>query len=201
MNSTPGIIGYERVTDKFIEASQALDFYESNKQFLPFLPTTPSRVLDAGTGAGQNAATLARLGHSLVAVEPMPAFLNAARTTYTDLGITWFADSLPLLKMLGDAPNQFDFILVQGVWHHLDEAEREQAMARCSMLLDDGGVCAISLRNGPAGAGIHVFPTDGKQTATLAEQHGLEVLLHLENQPSIMKNKPDVIWAHMVFRK
>ena len=168
MDDVPGTKGYEKVVSKFIEVSQALNFSEVNRDFLQFMPTEASCVLDAGAGAGQNAAALARLGHSVVAVEPMSAFLAAARSTYQDVGVTWVEDSLPLLKKLGAAPNQFSFILVDGVWHHLDNDERIQAMTRFSTLLDDGGACAISLRHGPAGAGTHVFPTDVRDTAVLA---------------------------------
>lgn len=74
-------------------------------------------------------------------------------------------------------------------------------MERLSSLLCEGGCCALSLGNGPAGAGKHVFPTDGKRTATLAYQYGLEVALHLTKQPSLMKNKPGVTWTRMVLRK
>ncbi len=52
MDNVPGTQGYERVVAEFVEASQALDFGEVNKDFLEFLPTVASRVLDAGAGAG-----------------------------------------------------------------------------------------------------------------------------------------------------
>jgi SAM-dependent methyltransferase len=201
VNKVAGTAGYEKVVDQFIEASQALDFSLVNRHFLAFLPVGGGRVLDAGAGAGQNAAALAKRGYSVVAVEPMPAFLNAARLAYEDLGVVWIEDSLPLLEKLGATIGQFDFVLVQAVWHHLDEAEREQGMARLAALLDDGGAGAISLRHGPAGAGKHVFPTDGRKTAALANRCGLDIVLHLADQPSLMKNKPGVTWTHMVFRK
>ncbi|WP_008317368.1 class I SAM-dependent methyltransferase [Leptolyngbya sp. PCC 6406] len=202
MGNVPGTKGYEKVADKFIEASQALNFSEVNRNFLKFILSVASFILDAGAGVGQNAAALARLGHSVVAIEPMSVFLDAARSTYRGIGVTWVEDSLPLLKKLGDRPKQFSFILVDGVWHHLEKDERVQAMARfATLLLDDGGTCAISLRHGPAGAGTHVFPTDGRKTAALAKQCGLEVVLLLENQPSIMKNKIRVTWTRIVARK
>lgn len=201
MDNVPGTKGYEKVIKQFVEASQALDFKVVNKDFLDFIPRLPSRILDAGSGSGQNSAALAQLGHSVVAVEPFTPFLDAARSTYRNLTITWIEDSLPLLKKLGDTPNQFDFILIDGVWHHLDGEERVQGMERLSSLLCEGGCCALSLRNGPAGVGKHVFPTDGKITAALAYKYGLEVALHLTNQPSLMKNKPGVTWTRMVLRK
>ena len=201
MTRVPGTQGYEQVVDAFIEASKTLDFDEVNKPFLEFLPCAPSRILDVGAGAGQNAAALANRGHSVVAVEPLAAFLNAARSAYGASNVTWVEDGLPSLGKLGDCAGQFDFILVQGVWHHLDEEERRLAMARLSSLLGEGGVCAMSLRHGPAGAGTRVFPTDGRSTASLAREHGLEVVLHHANQPSLMKNKRAVTWTHMAFRK
>jgi SAM-dependent methyltransferase len=201
MAEIAGTAGYGGVADRFIKASQGLDFAVANAPFLPFFPEVPSRILDAGAGAGQNAAGLAQQGHRVVAVEPMTVFRDAARAVYPDLPIQWVADSLPLLANLDTASGSFDFILVQAVWHHLNEDERAQAMTRLAGLLASGGACAISLRHGPAGAGTHVFPTDGQETAALACRNGLDVVLHLANQRSVMINKPDVRWTHLVLRK
>jgi SAM-dependent methyltransferase len=197
----PGTQGYERVVDRFIEASQALKFEVANNDFLEFLPPIASRVLDAGSGAGQNAAALAKLGHSVIAVEPMLQFLEAARSAYSGHGVTWIHDSLPSLTKLGVKAGQFDFVLVDAVWHHLDETEQLQGIERIAALLDDGGVCAISLRNGPAGAGTHVHPTSGPRTAKMAQRFGLDLVLHLEGQPSLMKNKPGVSWSRIALKK
>ena len=185
----------------FAEASHGLDFAEINKDFLEFLPPAPGFVLDAGAGVGQNAAALAQLGHLVVAVEPLAAFLEVARSTYGGLDILWVEDSLPLLQKLAYASGAFNFILVAGVWHHLDEQERVLCMARFATLMSDGGVCAMSLRHGPAGVGKHVFPTDGQRTAALATEYSLRVVLHLTNQPSQMRNKAGVTWTRLVLRK
>ncbi|WP_297184818.1 class I SAM-dependent methyltransferase [uncultured Porticoccus sp.] len=200
-DTVAGTRGYEEVVDVFIEASQALNFAEICSDVLEFLPSIPCRVLDAGAGAGQNAAALSRMGYSVVAAEPLPAFLDAGRSTYGDLDISWVQDSLPHLQDLPDPSERFGFILLEGVWHHLDDEEREWSMARLSTLLIDGGICALSLRHGPAGAGKHVFPTDGPMTTVLARRYGMEVALHLADQPSKMSNKPGVTWTRMVFRK
>lgn len=198
MNEVPGTRGYEQVVDAFIASSQALSFADINEDFLPFLPSAPSRILDAGAGAGQNAAAFTRMGHTVVAVEPFPAFLNAAKVAYSDLAIDWIQDSLPMVEKLNGS---FDFILVDGVWHHLETQEREIAMQRFASIQAEGGVCAISLRNGPAGGGKHVFPTDAEETISHAESLGLQVILHLADQPSKMKDKPEVSWSRVAFRK
>ena len=201
MNETPGTIGYDRFVSCFVETSQSLSFNEVCKDFLEFLPPIPGRVLDAGAGAGQNSAALAELGYSVVAVEPMTDFLDAARIAYSNLPITWLSGSLPKLDCLESDQSKFDLILVIGVWHHLNEAERTQAMERFASLMNSGGICALSLRNGPAGMGSHVYPTDASHTVKQAKKYGLECIFILEDQPSILSNKDDVTWARLVFKK
>ncbi|MEH6495701.1 MAG: methyltransferase domain-containing protein [Pseudomonas marincola] len=196
-----GTKGYAQVSDAFVKSTRLLTFDTANRDFSKFVPTNPCRVLDAGSGAGQNAAALAMKGHRVTAVEPLLEFRSACLSEYGDLGIEWINDAFPSLEKLGNTPAQFDFILVDAVWHHLNETERAQSLTRLDFLLDEGGFCALSLRNGPAGVGTHLFPTDSALTAALAAQLGLEVLLHLVDQPSILPNKPDVKWTRLVFQK
>lgn len=201
MIGTPGVEGYERAPQRFIELSQALEFSEVCRDFLGSLPDSPARILDAGSGAGQNAAALARMGHSVVAVEPMPDFRAASRATYSNSGVLWLDDSLPSLHSLSELDGTFEFILVDGVWHHLREQERQSALARFCELLVVGGRCAISLRNGPPGLGTVVYPTDARDTISVAESHGFESLVLIENQPSIMPGKDGVTWSRVVLQK
>lgn len=196
-----GTAGYERWISHFIENSQALDFHEVCKSFIEFLPVAPANILDVGAGAGQNAMALAQMGHSVVAVEPMPEFLDAARKQYALHPIIWHQDSLPDLICLGKHTDQFDFILVDGVWHHLAESERERALQRFSALLKVGGRCALSLRNGPPGMGTLVFPTDAGETINQAKPYGLTPVMTLENQPSLFSYKTDVTWSRLVLQK
>ncbi|MGP1718066.1 MAG: class I SAM-dependent methyltransferase [Methylophilus sp.] len=196
-----GTAGYERFIDHFIASGQALSFSEVCNAFLAFLPKAPANILDAGAGAGQNAMAFAEMGHSVVAVEPMIEFLNAARNRYSHSSITWHHDSLPTLQCLADGHAQFDFILVDGVWHHLDDIERQAAIQRFAQLLKTGGRCALSLRNGPAGMGTHVFATDAEQTILQAANAGLKCVMLLKDQPSMFSFKPDVIWSRVVFEK
>ncbi|MEM6822591.1 MAG: methyltransferase domain-containing protein [Verrucomicrobiota bacterium] len=196
-----GVQGYNQVIPSFIRSSQALDFKQTNRDFLPYLPSLPARVLDVGSGAGQNAAALANLGYSVVAFEPFIPFLKAAQSTYSRSKIQWIEDCLPGLESLGEKTPLFDFILVDGVWHHLDIEERDASLLRLSELLRPRGLIAISLRNGPAGAGTHLFPTDSRATIQFAKTIGFSAILHLENQPSLMPSKPNVVWSRIVLRK
>lgn len=201
MTQTLGTAGYARVVDRFVEATQQVSFQDLHEPFLAFIPAKPARVLDVGAGCGRDAAVLASMGHAVVAVEPLAAFRAAAKDLYSAPNIEWVEDSLPSLAKLRDVPNQFDFVLASAVWHHINDAERHRAMSRISHLLEPGGVFALSLRSGPAGAGTHIFPTDGHATIDMAQSAGFDVLLNIPNQPSLMPGKSDVVWTRLAFRR
>ena len=96
---------------------------------------------------------------------------------------------------------QFDFVLASGVWHHLSQEEQIYALFTISELLKPKGYFAITLRNGPAGAGTHVFPTHVERTIKTAELCNLTVQFRVENQPSLLPNKEAVTWGKLVFQK
>lgn len=198
---TEGIKGYERFIALFIESSQALDFYQSCKDYRKFLPVAPASILDIGSGAGQNAAALASLGYRVTAVEPMYEFLNAALNKYGTLSVRWMQGDLPGLACLKSQDELFDFVLIEGVWHHLSEEQRAVSIARLSSIIRLEGRCAISLRNGPAGMGTTVYPTDVVSTIEAFARFGFETLFYVENQPSIFDFKEDIKWARVVLQK
>lgn len=200
MNKTPGTEGYEKVIKAFAESSFSLDFDQVNKDFLAFLPTATSPVLDLGSGVGQNSAALAQRGYSVVAIEPLEAFLQLAQQTHKHPNITWIQDSLPDLGTL-NKNDTFSFILIDGVWQHIRPEDREHSIQRLSSLLHPGGICAISLRHGPAGAGTYSFPNSCDELIKQAKKHGLDVVLRLENQASIMPNKKNVSWSRIALKK
>lgn len=201
MREVLGTSGYEDVVDQFAEASFELSFEDINQDFLAFLPQKPARILDAGSGVGQNAAALSRLGYDVTAVEPMLAFVQIAKRKFQDLDVVWLQDRLPQLETLESDSNSYDFILIDGVWHHLNPDERRECIKRMSSLLKQGGICCISLRNGPAGAGKHIFPTSNEEVSQFANEFGFRMLLNLKNQPSKMKNKENVIWSRVAIEK
>lgn len=200
-NQVSGTKGYAEVQQRFIDATLAIGFTELHKDFLPFFPKSGSRILDIGAGIGRDASMFAAMGHVVVAVEPLKEFRTTGKRLYDSPNIEWIDDALPNLATLGENTNGFDGILLSGVWHHLDSVEQHRSMQRIAQLLNSNGVLLLTLRNGPAGAGTHVFPTDGKTTVSQAEHCGLTTLLFLENQPSSMKNKEDVSWTKLAFIK
>jgi len=196
-----GAAGYAAVVERFVEATEAIAFSQLHEAFLPFIPARPSQVLDVGAGTGRDAAVLAAMGHEVVAVEPTPAFLAAARRLYDAPNICCVSDALPELSSLGPSTERFDFVLASAMWHHLDAAEQDASLTRIATMLKAGGVFALSLRHGPAGVGTHVFPTDGLATIRTAEHVGLTPVLYKLRQPSMMPGKPDVTWTRLVFEK
>lgn len=196
-----GAEGYRSFTELFIETCQNLSFNEVCKDFIPFLPETPANILDAGSGAGQNSAALAEMGFSVTAIEPIHEFRCAAQSTYEGISVKWLAGNLPQLACLEENIEEFDFVLIEGVWHHLDEVERVQAAARISKIVKLNGKCAISLRNGPPGLGSCVYPTDTELTSELFENYGFECIFKKQNLDSILPNKENVKWSRIVLQK
>ena len=201
MAAVKGAKGYEANIEKFVEASANLDFASINQDFLRFLPVGNANVLDLGAGIGQNANALAKRGYNVIAVEPLGEFISIARELFPSSSITWVQDSMPALDKLCELTSTFEFILIDGVSHHLDSKERGLVIARFSGLLSDNGYCAISLRNGPAGVGTHVYPTSIVETKKQANTCGLACEVVSENLPSRVKNKNNVYWSRVVLRK
>lgn len=201
MTMVAGTEGYRDHAQRFIEACQHLNFSEVCKDYLPFLPERTARILDVGSGAGQNAAALAEMGFSVTAVEPIGAFRRAAQRTYEGYAVQWLDGDLPELACLNESAEEFDFVLAEGVWHHLNDAERVDTAARISDILKPDGKCAMSLRNGPPGVGSCVYPVDPVSTIDLFEGCGFQCVFNRENINSALPGKENVTWSRVVFKK
>lgn len=201
MIQVKGTIGYSNVVQKYVRATYEIPFEILHKEFLKFIPTEESLILDLGAGTGRDAFEFTLKGHSVLAIEPLDEFRIAGKDLHKSKNLKWIDDSLPTLKKLTEYENQVDFALSSGVWHHLDEIEQEQAIKRVAELLKQNGIFALSLRNGPAGVGTHIFPTNLQRTINQAEKYNLETLFEIDNQPSLMKNKEMVKWSRLVLKK
>jgi SAM-dependent methyltransferase len=200
MSLVLGTSGYEESLEAFCTASRTLDFNCVNQEFLPYLPSAPARVLDLGTGIGQNAFALANLGFDVVAVEPLSAFLSIAKKEHAHRSIKWIGDALPELKTLSQYHGAFHFILMDGVWHHLSPQERLATMSKLASLLHANGFCGISLRHGHAGAGTHTFPTSVKEVQVLMGLNQLDCEVVTQNQASKLPNKTHVTWSKVIIK-
>ncbi|WP_284216396.1 class I SAM-dependent methyltransferase [Agaribacter marinus] len=203
MNSamTAGTKGYEKHVSRFVQISRALDFHEVCKDFLSFLPNKKSNVLDVGSGAGQNAVALDKIGFNVTAIEPLQEFVDISKAHYKNTSVNWLKGSLPDMDCLKNSNCSYDFVLIDGVWHHLNQAEREEAAKKLSNIINRRGKCAVSLRNGPAGMGSLTYPIDLDGTITLFERYNFRCIFSIKNQNSILPNKEQVKWARIVLEK
>lgn len=197
----PGTLGYNRVAHALL--AKRLPFEQVHRHIFHLFPTEPARILDVGSGPGHDAATLSARGHTVTAVEPTPELRKGAQTLYAHLPIDWIDDSLPRLARLRRAHRRpFDFILVEGVWAHLTEAERMEAFPILVDILAEEGILAISLRHGPAALGRVTYPVTAAETEALAAASRLAVLVSVQAgsiQPSNIAS--GVTWTRMAFRR
>jgi SAM-dependent methyltransferase len=195
----PGTAGYDKAAHALL--ATRLPFEDVHRHVIHLFPARPARILDVGSGPGHDAATLAARGHAVTAVEPTPELREGARALYPALPIDWVDDSLPALERLTAARQRpFDFILVEGVWAHLTEAERRDAFPTLARLLADDGVLAISLRHGPAAPGRITHPVTAAETEALAAASGLAALVNVETASIQAANiASGVTWTRMAF--
>ena len=202
MENVKGTMGYGAVVKKFVSATEAVDFEALHKPYRELIPSMPCRVLDVGAGSGRDASVFESMGHKVTAVEPLSEFLIEAKKLHNSDSIKWINDSLPKLEKLGEEDlSSFDFVLASAMWHHLDIQERILAMKRVAKLTRSGGIFALSLRNGPAGGGTHVFPTNQQDTIESAKEEGFDVVVSLTDQPSLMAGKTAVKWSMLALRR
>ena len=117
-----GTQGYAREAAELIVRYEALSFSEAHSEVLHLLPAAPSTILDIGSGTGRDAAYLAAIGHEVVAIEPTDALRIAASQLHPNPSIEWIDDGLPHLARIADRREEFDLVMLNAVWMHLDLA-------------------------------------------------------------------------------
>ena len=147
-----GTEGYGETADALVKQYESLSFTDVHRDTLHLIPPTPSRVLDVGAGTGRDAAALAALGHTVVAVEPTPELRAHGQRLHREAAITWIDDSLPDLNKVHARGERFDLVMLTAVWMHLDSGQCERAMAGIAGLLQPGGLSGAPGRgdDGPA---------------------------------------------------
>ena len=106
----------------------------------------PGTACDIGAGSGRDANWLAKQGWEVVAVEPSRLREYAKEVSHSR--VTWLDDSLPDLKQLRALGHRFDLILLNAVWQHVRQRQRERVFRILCELLNPCGILVISLRKG-----------------------------------------------------
>lgn len=96
------------------------------------------RVLDVGCGTGEHALMAASLGYEAVGVDMSMRAIDLAKTKATERGVEVrfvVADALRLV----DLGEQFDTVLDCGLFHVLDDSERERYVGSLAEVVPPGG--------------------------------------------------------------
>ncbi|MFD6939634.1 class I SAM-dependent methyltransferase [Streptomyces goshikiensis] len=192
-----GTAGYARAADMLAVQYEEVTFGEVHRDVLSLVPARPARILDVGAGTGRDAAALAALGHSVVAVEPTAELRVHGQRIHAGSAIEWVDDAFPALA-LRKYPGRFDAVFATAVWMHLDAEERGQAMARIAALLMPGGRFFVNLRHGPVPDGRHMFDVSAAETVELGAAHGLQTVLSGER--SDLHGRDSVRWSSLVLQ-
>jgi SAM-dependent methyltransferase len=199
MRRVGGTEGYAESADALAEQYEGIAFADVHRGILHLLPAAPGRVLDIGAGTGRDAAALAALGHSVVAVEPTAELRAHGQRLHPSPRIARIDDALPDLDQVHERGELFDLIMLTAVWMHLDAAQRARALPRIAGLLRPGGLMALSLRHGPVPVGCRMFDVTADETCALARDAGLETVHRSERAD--MLGRADVTWSMLAFRR
>jgi SAM-dependent methyltransferase len=193
-----GTEGYGETADVLVRQYESRSFADVHRGILALLPAAPARALDIGAGTGRDAAALAALGHTVLAVEPTPEMRAHGRRLHPSPAIEWLDDSLPELARVRERGGCFDLVMMTAVWMHLDQAQRVRAMACVAGLVVPGGLMTLSLRHGPVPAVRRMFDVSPAETRALAARHGLATVYE-RDRPSVF-NADGVWWDVLAFR-
>jgi SAM-dependent methyltransferase len=193
-----GTEGYGEAADALLKPYESVSFADVHRDTLHLFPPPPSRVLDVGAGTGRDAAALAALGHTVVAVEPTPELRAHGQRLHHSAAITWIDDALPDLDKVPAPGERFDLVLLTAVWMHLDPGQRERAMARIADLVQPGGLVTLLLRHGSVPEGRRMFDVSAAETRALADRHGLRTI-HDSERPALLAGSA-VWWSVLALR-
>jgi 2-polyprenyl-6-hydroxyphenyl methylase/3-demethylubiquinone-9 3-methyltransferase len=102
------------------------------------------RMLDIGCGAGVLCEPLARLGATVVGIEPGAGNIAMARRHAEEAGLS-IDYRCTTAEALADAGEQFDIVLAMEVVEHV--ADAHAFLSRCARLVKSGGLMILSTIN------------------------------------------------------
>ncbi|MFI5799282.1 class I SAM-dependent methyltransferase [Streptomyces sp. NPDC051677] len=178
-------------TDRLTKTADGrLELLRTQELLRRYLPEPAARVLDVGGGPGVHARWLVADGYTVHLVDPIARHIDKAKETGATV-------ELGDARALAAADASYDVVLVLGpLYHLLDRADRDQALAEAYRVLKPGGLLAAaginryaSLFEHAAFAHLHEEPMqrsiggilatqihDGKKAFTAAFFHSGEQL-------------------------
>lgn len=172
------IANYDGQAHTLAERYEAVSSERMLSEVLPVIPhgSDGRLALDVGSGTGRDAAWLTSLGYEVVAAEPAAEMRRIAGEKHGSDGIRWVSDALPSLDHVHGLGLAYDLVLLSAVWQHVAPGDRPRAFRKLATLMKPGGVLVMTLRHGPAPAGMQMHSTSTAEVEGLARAHGLEVL-------------------------
>lgn len=189
---------YDRHAVELADSYEGISFGNTHPALaMELTGKAPLRVLDVGAGTGRDAAAMAQLGHTVLAVDPSATMLKLAQSLHGTAQVHWLQDALPALNSVKG--KQFDVILVSAVWMHIPSEDRAQAFRRMAALTAPSGKIYISLRMGPGDPARGIWPVDAEEVSRLAAGVGFK-LTSLGTQPDLLGRR-DVSWQSLVVQR
>ena len=189
-----------RATPDLIAGYDALSPEQIYASVLDLFPDTPVRVADIAAGTGRDAAWFAAQGHRVLAVEPVSEFREAGAVLHGDR-VEWLDDRLPELGEV-ERRGPFDLIVLCAVWHHLDSADRAQAVQSLARIAASGATLILSLRHEPGELGPHSYPAPPGEAIDLACAAGFDLIRQAE-APAVhpLSRAAGVHWTWLAFTR
>jgi SAM-dependent methyltransferase len=194
------IPGYIKASAELIPRFEAISSEELYAHVNHLLPQGNKSILDIGAGTGRDAAWFAEHGQNVVAVEPVKELRETGITLHQTSRIQWLDDALPYLSRTMKRGEKFDFVMLSGVWQHLDADERQEAMPNLRNLTRLNGLLIMSLRHGPGAPSRPCFEANPEQVIRLATEFGFR-LVYRHRADSIQASNlaAGVAWTWLAF--
>jgi SAM-dependent methyltransferase len=187
---------YTLRSEEFAHAYNSIDPFELYKEWVHLIPQTPGLVLDVGAGSGRDANWLANQGHEVYAIEPSSGMRQVGQKVFPNPKIQWIDDSLPNLKKVFNLNLKFNMILLNAVWMHIHEKNREKSIQTLSSLLAPHGILILTLRKGFCNDDRTMYKVEPEEVNQLAKQNKLKTILQFKNNDKM--KRPDISWITII---
>jgi len=130
-----------REQDRLVGGGDHLELARTRELLARFLPPPPAELLDVGGGAGVYAAWLARRGHRVHLIDPVPLHVEQASAVAAAQPEAPFTAARGDARALAAPDASADAVLLLGPLYHLTErVDRLRALTEARRVVRPGGV-------------------------------------------------------------